>query len=122
MGVRYANIEHERHRNYRRKLDRLPPRDPPHVKFVKPKDLDDRVLIPGDPKKAKVKKISFVAPADVDEKYLGHDGRDLHMERIRQKLNDKIPKQVFVLPTNQKEHVFKLSGDKVAGLIRACDE
>lgn len=63
-----------------------------------------------------------MAPNDFEDKYLGHDGRDLHMERVRQKIGiDKIPKQTFVLPEDDEDKVFLLRGNQVAGLIRAVD-
>uniref|UniRef100_A0A336LIB0 CSON003668 protein n=1 Tax=Culicoides sonorensis TaxID=179676 RepID=A0A336LIB0_CULSO len=119
---RYVDSQYERLKIARRKEERLPPREPPIIKFVKPRDLDERVLIPGQPKQVKVKKISFVTPNDCDDKYLGHDGRDLYMERIRQKIGvDKIPKQTFVPPEDAADRFFLLAGNKVAGLIRAVD-
>lgn len=63
-----------------------------------------------------------MTPNHFEDKYLGHDGRDLHMERIRQKIGmDKIPMKTFVLPENEEDKVFILSGNKVAGLIRAVE-
>lgn len=44
------------------------------------------------------------------------------MERVRQKIGrEKIPKQPFVLPENDEDRIFLLTGNKVAGLIRAID-
>lgn len=50
MGCRYADVDFERIRNARRKAERLPQREASGIKFVKARDLDERVLIPGQPK------------------------------------------------------------------------
>lgn len=50
MGCRFVDIEFERKRNAQKRAERQPPRGAPGIKFVKPRDLDERVLIPGQPK------------------------------------------------------------------------
>lgn len=49
-----TNIEFERTQNARKKVERLSKRDSLGVKFVKARDLDERVLIPGQPKQGKI--------------------------------------------------------------------
>lgn len=116
------NYNYDRYNNARRKAERFPPREPREIKFIKPRDLDDRVLIPGQPKKARVKEIMFITPKEKEEQFLGHDATDLRMQRIRSALEDKIPRQVFVSPRNPKEKFFHLCGNRVAGLIRKASE
>lgn len=48
------NLEFERTRNARKKAEQLPTRESLGVKFVKARDLDERVLIPGQPKQGKI--------------------------------------------------------------------